>query len=197
MGFDFKRHQQPVDVPSGRSRGVRGRWLVYAVPLTCATIALGATMLPRRAPSDRSEGALSAGGVNGRGMWSGSLGEGGEDSSLTLDALSGLMNQDSHASSVGTFLADLRAANRGASATWAVEWDAQEALPVAAKDTLDRYAAAGGASLVMSGYVDLAGDVWCALVQGGAEWCDLVLTSAREGDRSTVRVVRMWPEGSA
>lgn len=197
MGFDFKRHQQPVGGPPVRTGGMRGRWLVYAVPLACATVALGAIALPRRAPSVPAEGGASANGASSQGMWSGLPGEGEKGPGLTLDALSGLMAQDSHVSSVRTFLADLSAADRGASATWAVEWDTREALPVAAKEALDRYAAAGGASLVMSGYVDLAGDVWCALVQGGAEWCDLVLTSAREGDQSTVRVVRMWPEGAA
>ncbi|MDO4437266.1 MAG: hypothetical protein Q4B77_04875 [Coriobacteriaceae bacterium] len=153
-----------------------------------------AVLAPRRAPSVHVPSAEDAAGHDGERALSDAGGQGAWEDGSALDALRGLMSQSPHASSPKAFLSDLNAAKKGSSSTWAVEWETDASLPAAAKGALDRYVAAGGASLVMSGYVDLAGDVWCALVQGTPDWCDLVITSAREGDRSAVRVVRMWAE---
>ena len=71
---------------------------------------------------------------------------------------------------------------------WTVEGDLIE--PV--EDILAAYRDADGTSLAMSGYLDLQGNLWGAVVRGGSDWVDVVVVSAAEDARETcVRVVRL------
>lgn len=47
--------------------------------------------------------------------------------------------------------------------------------------------------LPASGYLDMQGNVWGAIVQGGDAWCDVVLVNTEGGRESTVRVTRLLP----
>ncbi|MBM6700622.1 hypothetical protein H7U32_10110, partial [Bifidobacterium pullorum subsp. saeculare] len=62
-------------------------------------------------------------------------------------------------------------------------------------DVLYAYAELPEAELMSSGYLDLAGNVWVALVQGGREWVDMVyLASNEERSETDVHIVRLRAE---
>lgn len=99
------------------------------------------------------------------------------------------MTHDARASSPERFLDDLDEADDGdASVTWSVSGDLVEP----ASDVIRAYRDMGTATLVTSGYLDLKGNVWGALVQGGTDWVDMVVvTTTEDGGETTVRVARL------
>lgn len=99
------------------------------------------------------------------------------------------MTRGARASSPERFLDDLDEAGDGdASVAWSVSGDLVEP----ASDVIRAYRDMGTATLVTSGYLDLKGNVWGALVQGGTDWVDMVVvTSAEDGGETTVRVARL------
>ena len=65
-----------------------------------------------------------------------------------------------------------------------------------ASRVLNSYQEAPGAVLMTSGYLDLKGNAWGAIVRGGEEWVDIVLIVTAETepgaeDLSSARVVRL------
>ena len=71
-----------------------------------------------------------------------------------------------------------------------VQWREERDVPQVAADVLRMYEQAPGAQLVTSGYVDLHGDVWCALVQRQQAWVDVVMVATGDGAASEARVMR-------
>lgn len=75
-----------------------------------------------------------------------------------------------------------------------VSFEVTGGLVTAAEGVLRAYRARHGAQLLASGYLDLKGNVWGAIVWDGAEWVDIVIVAAGEDDAmATVRVVRHRP----
>lgn len=97
-------------------------------------------------------------------------------------------------SSAGGFLHDLAQAPDRGEMVAAVGWDEWRGVPGAAADVLAAYRDEGESELVTSGYLDLKGNAWGALVRGGRRWVDVVSVMADAGEPSSrVRVVRLLP----
>ncbi len=137
---------------------------------------------------------------------------GAGDAAMTLDELAVqaerlLRGDDARLSSAKTFLVDLGAAAaeassggdaagaQGETVAVAVSWGVEAGLMDAAAPVLEAYEDAG-AVLVASGYLDLKGSVWAALVQSGS-WVDVTTVIASGDDASsTVHIVRLHAPGT-
>lgn len=77
----------------------------------------------------------------------------------------------------------------------AVVWEVAEPVDALATSVLEAYRATASTRLATSGYLDLKGNVWGAVVQGGGDWVDVVVIAASgeedEDDEATARVVRL------
>ncbi|MFR3312205.1 MAG: hypothetical protein ACLTPF_07350 [Collinsella stercoris] len=106
-----------------------------------------------------------------------------------------LLDGPGQESSARSFLEDLSQGegerDDGDATTAIVYWTERGDLPVAAERVLDAYADVGGVILGASGYLDMYGNVWGALVRRGDAWCDVVLVSTEDGEQSVVRVARV------
>lgn len=204
--------------PRVRARGPWGWAFLACVGLTIvAALACHALADGGGSPSsgdaadERSfdEGAESAagdeggaGGSDGVGDDGGTDKEGGTDDAGTggtngnnLQRIWGLLDGPGKESSARSFLDDLPQGEGGrddGDATTAIVcWTERGDLPVAAERVLDAYADVGGVILGASGYLDMYGNVWGALVRRGDAWCDVVLVSTEDGEQSVVRVARV------
>lgn len=112
-----------------------------------------------------------------------------------------ILELPAHASSSKRFLDDLARADGGDESAAAVTWEGDADVPSLASEVLEAYRAAG-VELATSGYLDLRGDAWGAVLRGGEGWADVVtvageVASDAGSERSRARVVRLWPvEGS-
>ena len=65
----------------------------------------------------------------------------------------------------------------------------------AAADMLRAYREVPTAQLALSGYLDIKGNVWGAIVRDGRGWVDMVTVAADTGDASCrLRAVRLAPQ---
>ncbi len=134
---------------------------------------------------------------------------GGGDATYDQDSLLGRSGAgeeeagtgDSHASTAASLLAELdrlsadREAEEG---QVAVELRMDEGLVPAACSVLQVYQGVEGARLYSSGYLDLKGNAWGAIVQARSGCIDVVTIAALEEDSaSTVRAVRMFATDDA
>lgn len=71
-----------------------------------------------------------------------------------------------------------------------VQWREYGDVPQVAQDVLRSYEELSDAELVASGYVDLQGNTWCALVRRGQAWVDVVTIVTADGEVSDVHVAR-------
>ena len=94
---------------------------------------------------------------------------------------------------------DERAASAESSAdnTIAVRlaWSEDRPMTEAAADLLRAYREVPTAQLALSGYLDIKGNVWGAIVRDGRGWVDMVTVAADAGDASCrLRAVRLVPQ---
>ena len=67
----------------------------------------------------------------------------------------------------------------------------------AAADMLRAYREVPTAQLALSGYLDIKGNVWGAIVRDGRGWVDMVTIAADAGDTSCrLRAVRLSPQAT-
>ena len=67
----------------------------------------------------------------------------------------------------------------------------------AAADMLRAYREVPTAQLALSGYLDIKGNVWGAIVRDGRGWGDMVTVAADTGDASCrLRAVRLSPQAT-
>lgn len=165
MGCDFVGHQQLVTRERAGSR-----WGFFALGAVCLAVTAGVVQCVRSpsaadVPDEVVEVAQELG--------------------IDIEA----MTHDARASSPERFLDDLDEAGDGdVSVAWSVSGDLVEP----ASDVIRAYRDMGTATLVTSGYLDLKGNVWGALVQGGTDWVDMVVVATTEdGGETTVRVARL------
>lgn len=116
-----------------------------------------------------------------------------------MTGLGSVMSGHVRASSLGGFLDDLCAWQKGAvrmgdGPCASVEFEEHASLPALAEDVLKTYARTRTASLVASGYLDLKGNVWGAVLREGTTWCDVLLVTTEDDAVSRVRVTRVLPE---
>ena len=74
-------------------------------------------------------------------------------------------------------------------------WTEDRPMTEAAADMLRAYREVPTAQLALSGYLDIKGNVWGAIVRDGRGWVDMVTVAADVGDASCrLRVVRLVPK---
>lgn len=95
-------------------------------------------------------------------------------------------------SSATLFLSDLE---RDGDASHGVIWEESADVPETASTVLKNYRSLGTCELACSGYLDIKGNAWGAVIRGGSLWVDVVyITVPDGGETSTVRIVRLLPE---
>ena len=73
-------------------------------------------------------------------------------------------------------------------------WSEDRPMTEAAADLLRAYREVPTAQLALSGYLDIKGNVWGAIVRDGRGWVDMVTVAADAGDASCrLRAVRLVP----
>lgn len=124
------------------------------------------------------------------------LADGSADNQADAGAAAGLLatgalDGKTSPSSVERFLDDL-----GDGRVGSVDWTVAGDLIEPAEDILAAYRDAEGAVLVASGYLDLKGNLWGAVVRGAGGWVDVVVVStAEDAGETRVRVARLHAEG--
>lgn len=74
-------------------------------------------------------------------------------------------------------------------------WAEDRPMTEAAADLLRAYREVPTAQLALSGYLDIKGNVWGAIVRDGRGWVDMVTVAADAGDASCrLRVIRLTPQ---
>lgn len=74
-------------------------------------------------------------------------------------------------------------------------WSEDRPMTEAAADLLRTYREVPTAQLALSGYLDIKGNVWGAIVRDGRGWVDMVTVAADAGDASCrLRAVRLVPQ---
>lgn len=74
-------------------------------------------------------------------------------------------------------------------------WAEDRPMTEVAADLLRAYREVPTAQLALSGYLDIKGNVWCAIVRDGRGWVDMVTVAADAGDASCrLRVIRLTPQ---
>jgi len=74
-------------------------------------------------------------------------------------------------------------------------WSEDRPMTEAAADLLRAYREVPTAQLALSGYLDIKGNVWGAIVRDGRGWVDMVTVAADAGDASCrLRAVRLVPQ---
>ena len=179
MERDQRRHQQPV---GGR------RPVVSPLVLVCLLVAIAVTLWGLGVARQQRPDATA------------DLGSGSAVASQAKDARDA-GTQDA-AVTARTFLQVLD--ERTASATEPsadnaiavrLAWSEDRPMTEAAADLLRAYREVPTAQLALSGYLDIKGNVWGAIVRDGRGWVDMVTVAADAGDASCrLRVVRLTPQ---
>ncbi len=74
-------------------------------------------------------------------------------------------------------------------------WDEDRSLVEVGEDILLSYQQMPTTQLAMSGYLDIKGNVWCAIVRDARGWVDMVTCSATQDDAACrTTVVRLAPD---
>lgn len=92
-----------------------------------------------------------------------------------------------------TFLMLLEEGRDGSDRSAPVVWIERRGIAEVAADVVGAYRDLGSPALATSGYLDLSGNVWGALLVDAEGWADMVtVMEDGSGERTTVRVVRLW-----
>lgn len=179
-------------------------WRLAALPLALTVLSAALVFTTQSAVDERGRlesegerGSLRDAAVEGARTNGESSVEASMDGLMT--GLGHVMSGHVRASSLGGFLDDLRAwqkdaARMGDGPCASVEFEERASLPALAEDVLKVYASTRTASLVASGYLDLKGNVWGAVLREGMSWCDVLLVTTEDDVVSRVRVTRVLPE---
>lgn len=129
----------------------------------------------------------------------GGSGEGDGLSDAADDVLSLFADDGADEVSGETFLEDIallaeEEADGSADGVVSVFWEEDATLVELAGSVLSAYSEVDGAVLATSGYLDLQGNAWGAVVQGGESWVDIVLVTTEDDASSTAQIVRLLPD---
>ena len=102
------------------------------------------------------------------------------------------------ASSTDAFLSDLAACEDAQQEdVVAVAWTSEQTLSDLAGDVVRAYRASGSMELLTSGYLDLKGHAWGAVLLDEEGWVDVaVVASLEDAETSQARIARLWPRDS-
>ncbi len=166
----------------------------------CIGLFVGVVLSCSDMRASQEEGVSSAG--DGDALVEGDASEATATSSCTTETFLDELEERSVGASGEADATDGSAADAGqgyqeVSGDITVTWEEEAGLVEVAGAVLRAYEETGDAMLVTSGYLDLKGTVWSALVQG-AGWVDVVaVRSALDDGSSTVRVARLLPDGAS
>lgn len=155
----------------------------YAIPVGCALLALATVLWMSNRPDDKGASSPTALEV---------------PEGISKEVADALVSSAVSPSSLGTFLDDLGSGKLPAdkdSAVRVLSWSDAHDLPAAAEDALRAYRDRGGVTLMSNGYLDLAGNVWAALLRHDGGAVDIMTVSTSDGRSSEVRVARLEPNG--
>lgn len=209
MDGRLRRRGGPDDArPDDAGAGARlARWAAPALcALAVAASLMGAAWLLNgggRGGADAGDGSPGLGQVAegrdgaGAGVAPGAEGLSDADAGASDDA----PREDSSAGgttvSAETFLSVLDGAPVDGSGVASVSWDDEGGLVALASDVLAAYRDCPGARLQTSGYLDLKGNAWSAIVSDGGSWVDIVVVSSLDDGGATARVARLGEDAAA
>lgn len=176
---------------SGPRKTLRLRWLAPALCLICTACALwlGAA-LPSKTTS---ESALAQQSGPSAAWIDRAPGEESDNSERDSRGDEGVAPMEEGVIDTGSFLAELdRDASTQADGEASCVWTSAQPINELAADVLRAYQGVSGAQLMTSGYLDLKGNAWGAIVLDECGWVDIVTVVAEEGNEaSTARVTRI------
>ena len=179
MERDQRRHQQPV--AGGRPIGVL---LVCA----CLTVAIAAALWGFHIARQQRPGIVADSGSDSAAVSKKDEMRDADDSDVAVTTQTFLRALDERLGVAVEPPADNAIAVR-------LAWTDDRPMTEAATDLLRAYREVPTAQLALSGYLDIKGDVWGAIVRDGRGWVDMVTVAADVGDASCrLRAVRLAPK---
>lgn len=176
---------------AGPRKTLRLRWLAPALCLICTACALwlGAA-LPSKTTSESAPAQQSGPSA----AWvDRAPGEESDNSERDSREDEGVVPMEAGVIDTDSFLAELdRDASTQADGEASCVWTSAQPINELAADVLRAYQGVSGAQLMTSGYLDLKGNAWGAIVLDECGWVDIVTVVAEEGNEaSTARVTRI------
>ena len=179
MGCDQRGHQQPVE--GERPIGVL---LVFA----CLTVAIAAVLWGLNAARQQRLGTASDSGSDSAVASQKDEMRDADDSDVAVTAQTFLRTLDKRSGTATDLPEDNAIAVR-------LAWSEDRPMTEAAADMLRAYREVPTSQLALSGYLDIKGNVWGAIVRDGRGWVDMVTVAADAGDASCrLRAVRLVPQ---
>lgn len=170
---------------------LRLRWLAPALCLICTACALWlGAVLPSKITS---ESALAQQSGPSAAWVDRAPGEESDNSERDSREDEGVVPMEAGVIDTGSFLAELdRDTSTQADGEASCVWTSAQPINELAADVLRAYQGVSGAQLMTSGYLDLKGNAWGAIVLDECGWVDIVTVVAEEGNEaSTARVTRI------
>lgn len=179
MGCDQRGHQQPV--AGGRPIGAL---LVFA----CLTVAIAAALWGLYIARQQRPGIVADSGSDSAEVSKKDETRDADDSGVAVTTQTFLRALDERSGVAVEPPADNAIAVR-------LAWSEDRPMTEAAADLLRAYREVPTAQLALSGYLDIKGNVWGAIVRDGRGWVDMVTVAADAGDASCrLRAVRLAPK---
>lgn len=181
----------------------RTPWALIALPALCLAVALAALLWTRgategAAPRSEQEEIEEAADVAGREADEAMEGLDDAAAEALRERAEAAARTEPVASSAAGFLDDLERQVDGRHLSVAVTWTERCDLVEPTRSVLEAYRSVPEVSLVTSGYLDILGNMWGAVVRGGDAWVDVVyVTANEEGNETTVRIVRLLAQDAA
>ena len=180
MERDQRRHQQPV----GHGRPV-GSLLVLACLIVAIVAVVWGLGAARRHGSDGFEAPAAVASQDDAAQNDGVSAADG-DAPVTVQTF--LQSLGTQAGAVPEPSGDSAIAAR-------LAWSEDRPMTEAAADMLRAYREMSTAHLALSGYIDIKGNLWGAIVRDDRGWVDMITVAADEGDASCrLRAVRLVPQ---
>lgn len=179
MGCDQRGHQQPVEggLPIGAL-------LVLAILIVAITVALWGLNAARQ----QRPGTAADSGSDSVAAFQKDEMRDADDSDVAVTAQTFLRTLDKRSSTATD-------SPEGNAIAVRLAWSEDRPMTEAAADMLRAYREVPTAQLALSGYLDIKGDVWGAIVRDGRGWVDMVTVAADAGDASCrLRAVRLAPQ---
>ena len=181
MGCDQRGHQQPV--AGGRPIGAL---LVFA----CLTVAIAAALWGLYIARQQRPGIVADSGSDSAEVSKKDETRDADDSDVAVTTQTFLRALDERSGVAVEPPADNAIAVR-------LAWSEDRPMTEAAADLLRAYREVPTAQLALSGYLDIKGNVWGAIVRDGRGWVDIVTVAADAGDASCrLRAVRLAPKAT-
>lgn len=179
MERDQRRHQQPV--AGGRPIGAL---LVFA----CLTVAIAAALWGFYIARQQRLGTFADSGSDSAEVSKKDEMRDADDSDVVVTTQTFLRALDERSGVAVEPPVDNAIAVR-------LAWTEDRPMTKVAADLLRAYREVPTAQLALSGYLDIKGNVWGAVVRDGCGWVDMVTVAADAGDASCrLRVIRLTPQ---